>query len=272
MEFVKVERLMELAKKFWEAWDNYEQKLNRLDVLRDNYEEEVDYDGILGQYEYELEESADELTDSFLKLSRKICPQNVSLVHSSEKPAIKKIMSILSKGLSEDIKKVKLHDILKEIRIGAFHDDIHCFAKFKLIIELPYFNPDAWFKNYTEVNPLVLSLESRLSKEIEKRLEEATFCHIYGFYNASTAICRSVLEGLLKKILQKEIPNIEKWNLEDMLRWLEKKSVKEQKVAWNVKKVRKNVNKILHNLHENMSKEKSKNILFDTRKLLEDLV
>ena len=273
MEYSDIERLLELLKQFQKAWEEYEEKETQYYVWRDNYEDDEYYEGGLDNYGFELEEAADELFDSYLKVSKKICAQNISLVPNKEKETFKKIINILSDEFLTDAKGEKIVDLLKNIRFDS-KDSPHVkkYVKLKLLLALPYFDPDEWVKEYIEIKPLVLRLDSRLPKEIEKRLHEATFCHIYGFYNASTAICRSVLEGLLKKKLQKEIPDVEKWELKEMLRWLEKKSVKEQQVAWNVKKVRKDANNILHNLHENMSKDKSKNILLDTRKLLEELI
>ncbi|GMR04962.1 MAG: hypothetical protein BMS9Abin23_0885 [Thermodesulfobacteriota bacterium] len=277
MEFIELNRLMNFAGQFWKAWDNYNEKLITYEVWQDNYEEEEFYEEQLLQHESDLEESVDELIESFLQLSRKVCVQNVAIVPSKEKKVFKEIINILSKNLLESSKEIKIIDLMKSSK-KIFPDNIFRieevinFAKFKLLLDLPYFNPDAWLKEYTKINPLVLSLDSRLPREIEERLNEATFCYIYGFYNASTAICRSVLEGLLKKNLRKEIPNVERRTLKELLSWLEKKSTDEREVAWNVNKVSRQANKILHNLHAKISKSKSKTILLNTRKLLEELL
>lgn len=275
MEYSEAENLLEFAKQFQKAWDEYGNKLTQLEVWRDNYEEDECYEGGMDDYGSELREAANELIDSYSKISKKLCAQNISLVPNKQKELFKKIIDLLSDGCLKDTKEAKIEDLFKEnVKLPDCEDitDIKKHVKLKLLLDLPYFEPDSWIKEYIEIKPLVLSLDSRLPKEIEKRLDEATFCHIYGFYNASTAICRSVLEGLLKKKLKKEIPNTDGRCLDELLKWLEKKTVTEKQAAWNIKKVKQAANSILHNLHENMSKDKSKRVLLDTRRLLEEFI
>src|SRR3989338_11353446 len=96
MEFIDIERLMELAEEFQKKWAEYEEKLIQFEVWRDNYEDDEYYEAQLGHYESEMQENTDELLDSYSKISKKLCAQNVSLVPTKEKEVFKKIIGIIS--------------------------------------------------------------------------------------------------------------------------------------------------------------------------------
>jgi flavorubredoxin len=114
---------MEFAKKYWQAWDNYQEKLNALGVWQDNYEEGEFYEQIIDHYECEHEESVDELIESFLQLSSKVCVQNVSLVPSNEKKVFKEIIDVLSDDLLKRSKEITVLDLLKSSK-KIFYDNI----------------------------------------------------------------------------------------------------------------------------------------------------
>lgn len=95
MEYSEIKKLLEFAVQFHKAWDEYDEKLIQLQVWRDNYEDDEYYEGGLDNYGSDLEEAANELIDSYSKISKKLGAQNISLVPRKQKEQFKKIIDIL---------------------------------------------------------------------------------------------------------------------------------------------------------------------------------
>lgn len=272
MQYIDLVDLAKTIKRFIKVYNEYVESGIYYEIWEDNYRDEGENDW--NPYEQELD--LEKLASAFHALSKKSCSQLIALASNKDIKVLKELYSEIADLWSECSKGSNIITFIKESITPT--DDLHRtnnainYAKLGVLLDFPYFDPDNWIDNHIKINPIVLSLNSKLPKEIENRLNEATFSYIYGFYNSSTALCRSVLEGLLRDKLRNEIPCVDKWTLNEMLKWLEKKSNKERTVAWNVKKVRKKANDILHNLREKMTRDQAKNVLLDTRKLLEEII
>jgi hypothetical protein len=139
-------------------------------------------------------------------------------------------------------------------------DDPEYTDVFTILLNLPFFKPDNWLKKEDELPPLYIKGAGIPSWLIE-RYREAVYSYIYGFNNASIAICRSIVEGILAN----------KYNLKgklyDMIEYYVKtvKDTEHKQAAWNTHKVRISAKDVLHDIRKPASDKLVKKTLFVTR-------
>ncbi len=256
MEFESSQGLMVLVNEFVEQWKLIESEefVSSKKGLTDPEEEKF--------------------IEKLLELVREVRPDTIVKVPNADKKAIKEAYNTIRKAMGIISETVNIQNSIWIAHDWHRSEDLFEAAALRILIEMPYFDPDGWLKKMFEINPLTLAFSSRLPGEINNRLLEATYCYVYGFYNAAGALCRSVLEGRLKEYLTKKGIDVRwRWTLGEVLKFLEKGSYKEKQLAIDIKveNIKLFGNKILHEL-ENVDERKCYSIINDTRKLLEELV
>ena len=228
---------------------------------------------VFDEYEEKLESGDrgkfNECINIYRQLMKELSPENIALIPQKDREQIRRLYNIIREFWGGSVSSL-LHTAYD---YHEQRDDPTAVAKLQIIFNLPYFSPDEWLDKYFNVSPLILSLDSKLPKGIEDRLYEATYCYIYGFYNACIALCRSILEGAFKEKVKGNFPGgkiPDDWKLDEIIKWLGKISYIDKQSTWDIRKIKKQANEILHDL-DNVDKKRCRRYIKDTRKLLEEL-
>jgi hypothetical protein len=132
------------------------------------------------------------------------------------------------------------------------------------LLNLPYFDPDTWLKKEDALPPLYVR-GAGVPKWIENRYREAVYTYVYGFNNATVALCRSIIEGILKiKLEGKTAKNLK---LHEMINYFTK-TLKEHErtpVVWNTHKIKELADDVLHDLKTSAQNKDALRILSGTR-------
>jgi hypothetical protein len=249
MQYVDSGLVLKLIQDFFNTYNEIDKlKKGNVDIFDSKYQKHIE-----------------DCIKKYCLLMGELSPEKITRIPQKEKENVKKIYSLI-REFGEDGDSVE--NLLMTAYDWHSHENAIGAAKLQFLFDFPYFSPDNWLNEYFKINPLILSLNSNLPKEIERRLFEATHCYIYGFYNACTALCRSILESALKEKLKGKIPNY--WTLEEIIKWVQKTSSNDNQSTWNIDKIRRKANKVLHNLQENINKKSCYNTIIDTRKILEE--
>lgn len=111
-------------------------------------------------------------------------------------------------------------------------------------------------------------IKTKASDKVKDMLGEATRCYVYGFNQAAVALCRAVLDYLLKEKLGKK--EDEEYKLSDLIREARNKHILSRDAiktkAWNVMEIG---NKIMH---ARPYKFDSLKIINDTKEVLENIL
>ncbi|MBW1793062.1 MAG: DUF4145 domain-containing protein [Deltaproteobacteria bacterium] len=111
-------------------------------------------------------------------------------------------------------------------------------------------------------------IKTKLSDKIKDILGEATRCYVYGFNQATVALCRAALDYLLKEKLGKK--EDEEYRLSDLIREARKERILSKdtmkKKAWNVNEIGNQV------MHARPYKFDTLKIINSTREVLESIL
>ena len=111
-------------------------------------------------------------------------------------------------------------------------------------------------------------IKKKSSDKVRDMLSEATRCYVYGFNQATIALCRAALDYLLKEKLRKKAED--KCELSDLIREARNKRILStdaiRKKAWNVLENGNNV------MHTRPFPFNSLNIINDTKEVLENIL
>lgn len=142
------------------------------------------------------------------------------------------------------------------------------------LLSLKYFLPDDWFNRLSkaEMGPLLVK-GAGIPDWLHKRYTEAAYAYVYGFFNASVALCRSIIEGILKtKLESKGIP-VRGKTLEDLLAMSKKAGIAGDRAKWFADYVREMGNSVLHETCNNRSihAKKALNVIGTTKDFIEHM-
>lgn len=71
------------------------------------------------------------------------------------------------------------------------------------LLSLKYFSPDEWLDRLSKAEMGTLLVKGPgIPDWLHKRYKEAAYAYVYGFFNASVALCRSIIEVILKNKLE----------------------------------------------------------------------
>lgn len=145
---------------------------------------------------------------------------------------------------------------------------------FDSLLSLKYFSPDDWFNRLgkTEMGPLLVR-SAGVPDWLQKRYIEAAYAYVYGFFNASVALCRSIIEGILKNKLESKGIPIRGKTLEDLLSIAKKTGIARDHAIWFADFVRQMGNSVLHETCSNRSihARKALNVIGKTKEFIEHM-
>jgi|GEM_PF-1722686 len=145
---------------------------------------------------------------------------------------------------------------------------------FDNLLSLKYFSPDEWFGRLgkKEMGPLLVK-SAGIPDWLHKRYIEAAYAYVYGFFNASVALCRSIIEGVLKNKLEAKGIPIKGKTLEDLLGFARKAGVAGDHAIWFGDFVRQMGNSVLHETCASRSihAKKALNVIGTTKEFIEHM-
>jgi hypothetical protein len=122
----------------------------------------------------------------------------------------------------------------------------------------------AFCRNYFKLKPPYIRAGTKIPEGIQNIYHESRWCFVYGQYNASIALSRTVIETVLKA----------KFNLEGTLDFIidtaKKRNLISEGTFWKIDKVRRSANKILHQAKLKTEKE-AKNSIDHVLDFLEEI-
>jgi hypothetical protein len=141
-----------------------------------------------------------------------------------------------------------------------------CAEMLKILIDFPFFKPDLWCKKEDEVKPLYIK-GAGIPDWLSDRYREAVYSYIYGFNNAAIAMCRSIIEGILKN--KYDING----DLKDMMEFHVKtiKDKKNEQVAWSTKKISILASYVLHDIRKSIKDSSAREALLTTRNFIKTI-
>jgi len=145
-----------------------------------------------------------------------------------------------------------------------FLDDPDCAETLTTLINFPFFKPDHWLKKEDEFPPLYIK-GAGIPIWLSDRYKEAVYSYIYGFNNAAVAMCRSIVEGIMRNRI--DVKYNSEVKLERMIDFFMStiKDKEHKQIVWNTKKVRKLANRVLHDIQKPAKNNEVKDTLIMTR-------
>ena len=128
----------------------------------------------------------------------------------------------------------KLEDVWDELK----NEIIEYHKKQELIDE------DLFLENYYSLDPPYVKIGGKIPDGIRRICHESRWCYVYGQYNATVVLSRSLIETILKDKLK-----IEKWekvNIKKLIGNAEHKKIISENVAKKAQEIREFANNILH--------------------------
>jgi hypothetical protein len=146
-------------------------------------------------------------------------------------------------------------------------DARECADLLSMLLKFEFFQPDVWFKKEDEMKPLYIK-GAGVPDWLSSRYKEAVYAYIYGFNNASIAICRSIVEGI--------IGNKIGYNKSELKRKIEFymntfKDIKQKQAIWNTNKVNILANRILHDISKSANDNSAKEALLIMRDFIKTI-
>ena len=142
------------------------------------------------------------------------------------------------------------------------------------LLSLKYFSPDDWLGRLSkaEMGPLLVK-GAGIPDWLHKRYTEAAYAYVYGFFNASVALCRSIIEGILKNRLESKGVPIRGKTLEDLLSIAKKAGIAGDHAIWFGDFVRQMGNSVLHETCNSRSihAKKALNVIGTTKEFIEHM-
>ena len=157
------------------------------------------------------------------------------------------ILDIFRKGIQEKEYCV-VEYIQKAIDACKDFENEEGVRLLSFLINLPYFTPDTWLKREDSLPPLYVR-GGGVPKWIENRYREAVYSYVYGFNNASVALCRSIVEGILK--IKLDVKTIRNFKLHEMINFYIKtlKEHDKNNIVWNTHDIKKYADDVLHDIN-----------------------
>jgi len=145
---------------------------------------------------------------------------------------------------------------------------------FDNLLSLKYFSPDDWLDRLSkaEIGPLLVK-GAGIPDWLHKRYKEAAYAYVYGFFNASVALCRSIIEGILKNRLESKGVPVRGKSLEDLLSMAKKARITGDHAIWFGDFVRRMGNSVLHETCNSKSihARKALNVIGTTKEFVEHM-
>lgn len=182
---------------------------------------------LLVDKEEQLEKRRIELNDQYM-----LCLIELDRIRIRETPIDREEIDILRKvGIAYgplEIKKIKnfWRDYNQEIL--DFHQDNELI------------NRVGFVQNYFKLIPPYVKVGTRIPEGIKNIYHESRWCFVYGQYSATIALCRTVVETVLKDKFDLE------GDIKKIIETAKNRCLISSNTAWNANKVRTFANRILH--------------------------
>ena len=216
--------------------------LGELKVVEDKLEEVLSVDE-KKRLKKRHEELSDEYMDFIIQLDR---------IRIRETPYDKEMPDVLRKFFGYG--SLNITELWQDYyeRILEFHEDNELMDR------------GGFAKNYFKLIPPYVKVGTRIPEKIKNIYHESRWCFVFGQYSATVAMCRTVIETVLKA----------KYNLlgdlNEIVTTAKKRQLISDETAWNANKVRTLANKILHKGNQATEKE-AKNAIDHTLGFLEEI-
>jgi len=137
------------------------------------------------------------------------------------------------------------------------------------LISLYNFNPDKWFDRLNMEAMAPLFVKVGIPNWMHKRYIEAIYAYVYGFFSASSALCRSIVESILKdKVLPKAGPE-RQYNLNELLEFAAKYNLLTPYAVTLAHGVRIKGNIVMHEVKEEISEKEAYRVIKYTKEFIE---
>jgi len=200
-----------------------------------------------------------------LALRRCLGPE---IVVSGSNDTLKRFLEEVRKAVSLRPDVRRYMGLLRE-QLEDFNDE-YGLALLDRLTTMRYFEPDRWMARLDKLGPIYIE-GAGVPEWVVDRYQEAVYTYVYGFYNASVSLCRSVIEGVLRIRLEGH-PGINKdTKLNVLLDFYLKtlKDVREGQVTFKARNVKILADGILHDIKESAKEGDAKKILSCTKDFIE---
>jgi hypothetical protein len=167
------------------------------------------------------------------------------------------------------------YPVIEYIKMARDHyddddNDPECAELFTMLLNMPFFKPDHWLKKEDELKPLYIK-GAGIPKWLSDRYREAVYSYVYGFNNAAIAMCRSIIEGIIRNRISGKYNN--KAELKEMIEFYIKtvKETEHKQVAWSTHNIRILANDVLHDIRKSASDKSVRDTLFITRDFIREV-
>jgi len=197
------------------------------------------------------------LEDQWEELSRKLSTTKIELdrIRIRETPHHRAIIDMF--------RITTVHNPIKEENFNEFwknhYEEILDFHMDNELLERGTF-----IRNYYKLIPPYVKVGTTIPEGIKNIYHESRWCFVYGQYNAAVAMCRTIIETVLK------IKFHLSGDLNDIIKNAKERCLISGRTKWNANRVRILANKILHRA-ESISEKEAKDAIGYTLVFLEEI-
>ncbi len=220
----------------------------------------------------EVENSLDKYDKAFLTLRSCLAPHTVI-------PGVESCIDDIEGW--RDLGKRENYPVIDKLRMARDHydevgrdynddDGRECADLITLLLDLPFFKPDNWFKKEDNIEMLYIK-GADIPPWLSNRYREALYAYVYGFNNAAVALCRTIIEGVLKDKLEEKNITTRNKTIEEMLKYAVDLNIIDGGAGTVGDNVRELGNIAFHELSKSYKSGKAMRVILKTKDFIEKI-